>query len=292
MVEFGEQLRRAREEKGMTQQSLAEQLYVTRQAVSRWECGDRYPDLLTTKKISQILEVSLDDLISGKEMTKVVERSPVIEKKSVNNIMIALYAFIVISFSITVIDIIIRFPLLSEAIDYSDVQLIIVNVSGIFIPIVFFTYGLVHAIRGTLLPKKMGIVIIAYFGAMCIIGSENASRYTTWQLVLAGILLIIPNLIGAVASFFLFIRGNNNKIYLRMIYGASIWAMFRIIYPNYNLIKYAGQHLSINTTSNLVLKVAIYGLIVYQTHTLWIKRKNANEISVKTKGALDSLGSF
>ena len=33
MVEFGEQLRRAREEKGMTQQSLAEQLYVTRQAV-------------------------------------------------------------------------------------------------------------------------------------------------------------------------------------------------------------------------------------------------------------------
>ena len=68
MVEFGEQLRRAREEKGMTQQSLAEQLYVTRQAVSRWECGDRYPDLLTTKKLSQILEMSLDDLLSGKEM--------------------------------------------------------------------------------------------------------------------------------------------------------------------------------------------------------------------------------
>ena len=73
MVEFGEQLRRAREEKGLTQQSLAEKLYVTRQSVSRWECGDRYPDLLTTKKISEILEVSLDDLLSGKEMEKVVE---------------------------------------------------------------------------------------------------------------------------------------------------------------------------------------------------------------------------
>ena len=33
MVEFGEQLRKAREAKGMTQQSLAEQLYVTRQSV-------------------------------------------------------------------------------------------------------------------------------------------------------------------------------------------------------------------------------------------------------------------
>ena len=108
MVEFGEQLRRAREAKGMTQQSLAEQLYVTRQSVSRWECGDRYPDLLTTKKISQILEVSLDDLLSGKEMTKVVERNPVVENKVVNNIVIVLYAFVVLSYLITVFDIVIR----------------------------------------------------------------------------------------------------------------------------------------------------------------------------------------
>ena len=45
MAEFGEQLRKAREEKGMTQQSLAEKVYVTRQTVSRWEGGERYPDL-------------------------------------------------------------------------------------------------------------------------------------------------------------------------------------------------------------------------------------------------------
>lgn len=153
MVEFGEQLRRAREEKGMTQQSLAEQLYVTRQAVSRWECGDRYPDLLTTKKISQILEVSLDDLLSGKEMEKVVERNPVIEKKSVNNIMIALYAFVIISFFITIVDIIIRFPLQSEMIDYNDIQAIVINVLALLIQIVFFAYGFVNAIRGMLSPK-------------------------------------------------------------------------------------------------------------------------------------------
>ena len=110
MVEFGEQLRRAREEKGMTQQSLAEQLYVTRQSVSRWECGDRYPDLLTTKKISEILEVSLDDLLSGKEMEKVVERNPVIENKVANNIMIALYAVVVLSMLIPIFDYLLRIP--------------------------------------------------------------------------------------------------------------------------------------------------------------------------------------
>lgn len=39
MIEFGEKIKRLREEKGMTQQTMAECLYVTRQAVSRWECG-------------------------------------------------------------------------------------------------------------------------------------------------------------------------------------------------------------------------------------------------------------
>ena len=52
MMEFGEKVKKIREEKGMTQQTMAEHLYVTRQAVSRWECGARYPDLLTAKKIS------------------------------------------------------------------------------------------------------------------------------------------------------------------------------------------------------------------------------------------------
>ena len=102
MVEFGEQLRKAREGKGMTQQSLAEQLYVTRQSVSRWECGDRYPDLLTTKKISQILDVSLDALLAGKEMVKLVERNPVIEKKECklyNDCSLCVYCILILNYN-------------------------------------------------------------------------------------------------------------------------------------------------------------------------------------------------
>ena len=97
MVEFGEQLRRAREGKGMTQQSLAEQLYVTRQSVSRWECGDRYPDLLTTKKISQILDVSLDDLLAGKDMVKFCNRKK--ECKLYNDCSLCVYCILILNYN-------------------------------------------------------------------------------------------------------------------------------------------------------------------------------------------------
>ena len=55
MAEFGENLKNVREQKGYTQQTLADHLYVTRQAVSRWEGGSRYPDLMTAKKMAQFL---------------------------------------------------------------------------------------------------------------------------------------------------------------------------------------------------------------------------------------------
>ena len=68
MIEFGEKLKSLRESKGITQQTLADQLYVTRQAVSRWECGARYPDLLTAKRIAQALDTTIDELVSGSKI--------------------------------------------------------------------------------------------------------------------------------------------------------------------------------------------------------------------------------
>ena len=62
LAEFGENLKRVREQKGLTQQTLADNLYVTRQAVSRWEGGSRYPDLMTAKKMAQFLEVRMRGL--------------------------------------------------------------------------------------------------------------------------------------------------------------------------------------------------------------------------------------
>lgn len=91
MVEFGEKIKKLREEKGMTQQTMAEHLYVTRQAVSRWECGARYPDLLTTKKIAGLLEVTIDELVSGEELRTKIEEEPVLAAPFPNVMQSVLY---------------------------------------------------------------------------------------------------------------------------------------------------------------------------------------------------------
>ena len=65
---LGENIRNLREEAQLTQQQLAERLYVSRQTISRWESGTRCPDLITAKKLAMELQISLDELISDEEI--------------------------------------------------------------------------------------------------------------------------------------------------------------------------------------------------------------------------------
>lgn len=90
-MEFGEKLKKTREEKGMTQQALAEQLFVTRQAVSRWENGARYPDIITVRKLARILDVSIDELLLDEETHDLVKKTPVIEDRKEEKAQTAVY---------------------------------------------------------------------------------------------------------------------------------------------------------------------------------------------------------
>lgn len=103
MIEFGEKIKHLREEKGMTQQTMADHLYVTRQAVSRWECGARYPDLLTSKKIAEILDTTIDELVSGEEMKRNIGREPVLVAPVSNFIQTILYTVVAFSFFVMMV---------------------------------------------------------------------------------------------------------------------------------------------------------------------------------------------
>ena len=72
-MEFNERLQELRKSKGLTQEELAEKLFVSRTAISKWESGRGYPSLDSLKEIARFFSVTIDDLICSDEMISVAE---------------------------------------------------------------------------------------------------------------------------------------------------------------------------------------------------------------------------
>ena len=72
-MDLNEKLIALRKEKGWTQEQLAEALYVSRTAVSKWESGRGFPGIASLKAISELFSVPVDELLSNKELIKVAE---------------------------------------------------------------------------------------------------------------------------------------------------------------------------------------------------------------------------
>lgn len=67
-MEFNEKLQELRKAKGITQEELAQALYVSRTAVSKWESGRGYPSIDSLKEISGFFSVTIDELICSEEI--------------------------------------------------------------------------------------------------------------------------------------------------------------------------------------------------------------------------------
>ena len=72
-MEFNEKLQELRKSKGLTQEELAESLFVSRTAISKWESGRGYPSIDSLKEIARFFSVTIDDLICSDEMISVAE---------------------------------------------------------------------------------------------------------------------------------------------------------------------------------------------------------------------------
>ena len=64
-MQVGKQIQHYRKEKQLSQDDLAEIIFVSRQSISNWERGATYPDLQNLLLLSKVFEVSLDQLIKG-----------------------------------------------------------------------------------------------------------------------------------------------------------------------------------------------------------------------------------
>ena len=72
-MEFCEKLQELRKKRGLTQEELAEQLYVSRTAISKWESGRGYPSIDSLKAIAKYFSVSVDDLLSSDTVLAIAE---------------------------------------------------------------------------------------------------------------------------------------------------------------------------------------------------------------------------
>ena len=72
-MEFNEKLQELRKRKGLTQEELAEILFVSRTAVSKWESGRGYPNIDSLKAIATFFGVTIDELLSGAELLSIAE---------------------------------------------------------------------------------------------------------------------------------------------------------------------------------------------------------------------------
>ena len=72
-MEFHEKLAELRKSKGMTQEELAEALFVSRTAVSKWESGRGYPSIDSLKELSHFFSVTIDELICPQEIITAAE---------------------------------------------------------------------------------------------------------------------------------------------------------------------------------------------------------------------------
>ena len=97
-MEFNEKLQELRKNKGLTQEELAEALYVSRTAISKWESGRGYPSIDSLKEIAKYFSVTIDELLSSNEVLSIAEEDNKQKEKHLKSLVLGLLDISVLMF--------------------------------------------------------------------------------------------------------------------------------------------------------------------------------------------------
>ena len=97
-MEFNEKLQNLRKQKGFTQEELAEALYVSRTAISKWESGRGYPSIDSLKEIAKFFSVTIDELLSSDEVLSIAEEDNKQKEKQLKSLVFGLLDISVLMF--------------------------------------------------------------------------------------------------------------------------------------------------------------------------------------------------
>ena len=97
-MELGKQIKRYRMEANLSQEELADKVFVSRQTISNWENDKNYPDIKSLVLMSEVFHVSLDTLIKGdlERMKKEIDKQEYAEFQKNSNIFSILFVVLLI----------------------------------------------------------------------------------------------------------------------------------------------------------------------------------------------------
>ena len=97
-MEFGEKIQKLRNQNKWTQEQLAEKLYVSRTAVSKWESGKGYPNIDLLKDIAKLFNKTIDELLASEEIIDIAKKENTSNIKRKNNLIYGLLDIISVLF--------------------------------------------------------------------------------------------------------------------------------------------------------------------------------------------------
>lgn len=165
-MEFNEKLQQLRKQRGLTQEELAEAIYVSRTAISKWESGRGYPNIESLKALSKFFAVSIDELLTGEKILDIAEEE---NKFRISRIKSLVFAILDISGLLFLF-----LPLFGEKSDNAFVAVSLLNTVYIESYLLFIYISLV--------------ILSALCGAICLIIKKDVSYPS---LILSAMLLFV-----------------------------------------------------------------------------------------------------
>ncbi|MFZ2257089.1 MAG: helix-turn-helix transcriptional regulator [Clostridiaceae bacterium] len=98
-MELGNQIKKYRNELDLSQEKLAEQIFVSRQSISNWENDKNYPDINSLIRLSEVFQISLDSLIKGdwEKMKKEVSGEDRKEFDKVSTVYTVMFGLLIVT---------------------------------------------------------------------------------------------------------------------------------------------------------------------------------------------------
>lgn len=140
-MEFHVKLQELRKQNNLTQEQLAQKLFVSRTAISKWESNRGYPSIESLKNLSKLFSISLDDLLSSEELLFITEENNSAKISSIINLIFGL-----MDISVILLVFLPFFALRQETL--YDVSLVNLNGVSFYIKLVFYAFVIFTSLLG------------------------------------------------------------------------------------------------------------------------------------------------